>query len=261
MNAPPVVLLHGFAGHGDSWQAVRSALPDRRTEAFTLFGHDRAIRPDGPIAFEDEVGRVTDLIAAIGERVRLCGYSMGGRIALGVLARAPELVASAVIVGAHPGLTTDEERRQRSAADEVWVRMLENEGIGTFAERWQAQPLFATQSRLDPERLASQRAIRLSHDPRSLALAMTSLGLARMPSYWSVLDGLEIPVDLVVGALDEKFTALAIRMNERLAPKIGRVLSVAGAGHNVLLETPALLAEVIGRERDMPLSPGIAALR
>ena len=260
MSAPPIVVLHGFAGHADSWNAVRSALPGRSIEALTLFGHDERTVPAGLVAFDEEVGRVAALIRGLGRPVRLCGYSMGGRIALGVLAQEPELVSSAILVGAHPGLTTEVERDQRAVADEVWVRVLENEGVATFAEKWQAQPLFATQEHLPPSVLAAQRAIRLRHHAHSLALAMTSLGLARMPSYWDVLGRLEIPVDLVVGALDDKFTALALRMKERLGPDRGRVLRVREAGHNVLLERPAVLAQIVASDRSTVLAPEIAAV-
>ena len=170
---------------------------------------------------------------------------MGGRIALGILALAPEVVASAVLVGAHPGLGSEEERRQRAAADEVWVRVLHAEGISAFADKWQAQGLFATQTRLDARRLQAQREIRLRHDARSLALAMTSLGLAGMPSYWDALGRIQVPVDFVVGALDSKFDALAVRMNERLGRDLGTVVRAPETGHNVLLEQPEVLARVL----------------
>lgn len=240
-----VVALHGFAGHAESWSAVRSALGERPFEAITLFGHEPTRPPTATIAFEDEVGRVAAVIRSLGAPVRLCGYSMGGRIALGLLATAPELVESAVVIGAHPGLTSDVERLQRIAGDEVWVRVLEDEGIEAFTAKWQAQPLFATQERLAPERLAQQRAVRLRHDAHGLALAMASLGLGRMPSYWEALDRAEVPVHLVVGGEDVKFAALAARMKERLPAALGTLHVVDGAGHNVLLERPERLAEVI----------------
>ena len=177
---------------------------------------------------------------------------MGGRIALGVLARAPELVVSAVLVGAHAGLTSDRERNERAAADEMWARVLRDEGMAVFAEKWQSQPLFATQSNLDAQALARQSRIRLRHDAGSLALAMTSLGLAAMPSYWDALGEVRVPIDFVVGALDAKFAALAARMNERLGRGLGRVLSIADAGHNVLLERPDGLASIIAAPRKAP---------
>lgn len=255
----PVVVLHGFAGHADSWHSVRIASA-RPIEPITLFGHDGPLRSDAPIAFEDEVARVIGFIRALGAPVRLCGYSMGGRIALGVLSLAPSLVDSAVLVGAHPGLTSDAERAQRADSDEIWVRVLEEEGIAAFAEKWQAQPLFASQQRLSPERLAGQQAIRRQHDPHALALAMTSLGLARMPSYWEVLEGAHVPIDIVVGELDTKFTALATRMNARMPKGLGRVLRVDDAGHNVLLERPELLARIIADPPAAPVPAGAVVL-
>jgi len=260
MTMPPGVVIHGFAGHADSWDAVRAALPEVTVEALTLFGHDPTTPALHAIAFDDEVARIVRAIRALGEPVRLCGYSMGGRVALGVLAHAPELVASAVLVGAHPGLTSDAERRERAASDDLWARLLLDRGISVFAEKWQAQPLFATQARLDPQTLAEQQAIRLRHDAHGLALAMTSLGLARMPSYWHVFRGLQVPVDLVVGTLDTKFAALALKICERLTSGFARVVGVAGTGHNVLLERPELLAKILSSDGRAPLPVGAGLL-
>ena len=259
MSGAPVVVLHGFGGHAESWSTIQSLLPERRVEAITLFGHDYDRPPTGNVAFEDEVARVAERIRAIGIRVRVCGYSMGGRITLGLLGRIPDAIESAILVGAHPGLTNDTDREQRQTADEVWVRVLDDDGIEVFMEKWQAQALFATQARLPAERLAGQRAVRMRHDPRALAFAMHSLSLGRMPSYWDVLGATEVPIDLVVGALDEKFTTLAGRMKEQMRHGLGRVLRVADTGHNVVLEQPELLARIIDSDRAAPLPPGIVA--
>lgn len=242
------VLLHGFAGHADSWRAVRSALPaDANVVALTAFGHDPSSPPAAPIAFEDEVTRIVDVVRAQPGPVRLCGYSMGGRLALGVLARAPESIASAVIIGAHPGLTSEEDRRSRAASDAVWIRVLLDEGIASFADKWQAQALFASQSRLPAEALEAQRAVRLRHHAQSLAYAMESLGLAGMPSYWDALAKIEVEVDLVVGALDGKFKALAAKMRARMKPDLAREIVVDDCGHNVMLEQPGVLAAIVAQ--------------
>jgi 2-succinyl-6-hydroxy-2,4-cyclohexadiene-1-carboxylate synthase len=171
---------------------------------------------------------------------------MGGRLALGVLGSAPETIEEAFFVGAHPGLASDEERRAREAADAVWVRVLEDEGIAAFAQKWQALALFASQARLPPSQLAAQHAIRLRHDPRSLALAMTSLGLARMPSYWEVIARAAVPITLIVGGDDEKFKGLARRMLATTTADRARVVEVDGAGHNVVLERPDVIARLLG---------------
>jgi 2-succinyl-6-hydroxy-2,4-cyclohexadiene-1-carboxylate synthase len=245
MSASPIVFLHGFSGHADSWSTLRGLLPDVGVHAVTAFGHDPEHRPSSEISFDDEVERIVARIRAIGARVRLCGYSMGGRLALGVLGKIPETIEEAFFIGAHPGLTSDEDRRAREASDAVWVGVLENEGIEAFAEKWQAQALFASQSRLPRETLAAQHAIRLRHDARSLGLAMTSLGLGRMPSYWDVVARGAVPMTLVVGGEDAKFKALARRLEAACTSGRARVVEVDGAGHNVVLERPDEIARLL----------------
>jgi pimeloyl-ACP methyl ester carboxylesterase len=70
----------------------------------------------------------------------------------------------------------------------------------------------------------------------------------------------DVPLEIVVGSVDEKFTALAMKMKARTRPGIARVLSVVGAGHNVLLERPDLLAHIVANGREAPLANGVTAL-
>ncbi len=240
-----IVFLHGFAGHADAFAELRASLRDRDTHALTLHGHDPLAPASETTTFDEEVDRVASAIRLLSEPVRLVGYSMGGRVALGVLTRAPELLSSLVLVGAHPGLDSDAERTARREADEIWARRLEREGIEAFVAAWQAQPLFASQERLSAQTLARQRALRLRHDPRSLALAMRSLGLGAMPSYWTTLGSATIPIELVVGSLDPKFSALAGRMRDAARTTSVAVHSIAGSGHNVVLEEPEQLARIV----------------
>ena len=64
----PIVCLHGFSGHGESWAAVRAALPGRRIESPTAFGHDISNPVTSLVAFDDEVARVATMIRGIGSR-------------------------------------------------------------------------------------------------------------------------------------------------------------------------------------------------
>jgi len=70
-------------------------------------------------------------------------------------------------------------------------------------------------------------------------------GLGEMPNYWPKLAELRVPVTLLAGALDSKFTALSERMAEQL-PRAALEL-VPDAGHDLLLERPQLMTEVIRR--------------
>jgi 2-succinyl-6-hydroxy-2,4-cyclohexadiene-1-carboxylate synthase len=238
----PLVCLHGFAGSPRCWDEVIEALghPSKVLRPM-LLGHNRAPPPASITSFEAEVDRVAALVVGAGlTGAHLVGYSLGARVGLGLLVRHGGLFARASLIGVHPGLASADERRARAAADKRWCRLLETRGIREFAEAWAAQPLFATQSRLPRARLDQQRRVRVSHDPAGLAGALRHLGLASMPCYRSQLRHVTLPVRVIAGELDVKFSELA-REVAGLLPH-GTPLAVAGAGHNPVLERPQQLA-------------------
>lgn len=241
----PLVLVHGFTGAPASWDAVRRSLDeDIPVLAPALLGHDGTAGPPAIHAFDDEVDRLAAAVREAGSRgAHLVGYSLGGRVALGLLVRHHGLFAGATLIGTHPGLADPAARADRAARDAQWARLLEREGLPTFVAAWEALPLFATQAALDPAVLARQRALRMAHDSAGLARALRVLGLAVMPDYRPRLAGLDLPVTLVAGEADAKFRALAGEMRERIP---GARLEIAtGAGHNVVLERPDWIAGLI----------------
>lgn len=234
-----VVFLHGFAGVPEDWDAVRAALGGVDSLALALLGHGAT---DTTGSFEAEVDRVASRLAS-GGPAHLVGYSLGGRVALGVLARHPALVSHATVVSASAGLSSDDERRARVAADERWARLLEHDGVVPFLDAWDAQPLFASRAKAGTERLAARRALRLAHDPRALARAMRVLGLGRMPCWLDALEAASVPVTFVAGGDDARFVAAAERMARRTPRAQLRI--VERTGHDVPFERPDVVAAII----------------
>jgi pimeloyl-ACP methyl ester carboxylesterase len=128
-------------------------------------------------------------------------------------------------------------------ADQRWCELLVRGNIVEFEAQWSAQPLFAGQRGLRAEILDEQRRARLGHDPAGLAHALRVLGLGVMPPLWPRLEQMRVPVDWVVGSADSKFMALAERAQRRLPAC--RLHVISGAGHNVLLERPDAIAQVL----------------
>jgi 2-succinyl-6-hydroxy-2,4-cyclohexadiene-1-carboxylate synthase len=193
--------------------------------------------------FEQEVDRVAAAVTEAGlGGATVCGYSMGGRLAVGLLARHPGLFGRAVVVGAHPGLVDDTLRRARRRTDDEWAALIER-GIGPFVDAWERHPVLRAGPALNSSEAAAQRAIRLAHDPDGLRSALDTLGLGAMPSYREDLPTIATPTLWMAGELDPKFSGIA-REAARAMPA-GAVAIVHGAGHNVLLTHPETVARAI----------------
>ncbi len=225
---------------------------DAPSHALAVCGHAGESPPStsaGPAAFEAEVDRLATVVQAEVPAPRLVvGYSLGGRLALGLLVRHPVLFQGAVLIGANPGIAGEDARAARRGDDERWARLIEEEGLAAFDRQWSDLPLFRSQRRLEADVLEEQRAIRLGHDAAALAGAMMALSLGAMPDYRPALRGVACRVELIVGGLDAKFESLARQMAKALPNASVHV--VEGAGHNVPLEAPAELARLLNATLD-----------
>ena len=242
------VLLHGFLGAPASWQRVCSSpfFPAAERVAYcpVLPGHGL---PPAPVPESFEAALVT-LASEIRNRflppVYLAGYSLGARLALGLLVRFPDLFAGALLIGVAPGLSGP-ERERRVAADAELAANLRKEGLPAFLESWRRLPLFANQADLPAELRTEQEAINLAHDPAALAASLEVLSPGRMPDFRPVWPEIGVPVELMVGARDDKFLALAREMQEN-KPDC-RLEVVPGVFHNVILEAPDAVATALLR--------------
>lgn len=224
-----VAYLHGFAGDPAAWEATLAALPPHDARAIALPGHG-----GGPVA-----ATWGACLAAIGGAVAgaelVVGYSLGARVALGLVAAG--LAPRAILVSVNPGID-DAERPARRAGDAAWARLLRERGLDAFLDAWEAQPLFATQARTPLDRRVVRRARRRGLDPEQLARSLEVMGLGEMPDYRPKVDAARVA--LIAGADDGKYVAIARALPAPLTV-------IPGSGHDPTLEAPALLAAAIAR--------------
>ena len=231
--------MHGFGGTRRAWDGVVGLLDGERLRplALDLPGHGGAADVLRPISF---AGCVEHVLASSPERFVLCGYSMGGRVALHVALAAPERVGRLVLVGVNPGIEDWVERAARRRLDHTLAEELERAPFEEFIKRWRTQPLFADDP---PEVGALAREDQRRNRPDALAAVLRGLGTGEMEPLWDRLAELSMPVTVLVGERDAKFRALGLRMVERLADG---VLLVAPGGHGLPLENPAAVAKALG---------------
>jgi 2-succinyl-6-hydroxy-2,4-cyclohexadiene-1-carboxylate synthase len=252
LAAPPgqpprgrVVLVHGFTQTRASWTTVGAEL--------NFDGYD-VVSVDAP-GHGDSGDRRLDLpsaAAALGETggaATYVGYSMGGRLALHLAVAEPQLVERLVLVSTTAGIDDEAARAARRADDERLAKELERDGVAAFVDRWLTLPLFATLRSED-----AQLAVRLGNSADGLASSLRMAGAGAQRSQWPELASLPMPVLLVVGERDTKFTAIAERMAALIAD--ARLEVIRGAGHAVHLEQPAEFLASLRRWLDDTSSVG-----
>jgi 2-succinyl-6-hydroxy-2,4-cyclohexadiene-1-carboxylate synthase len=227
MATTRVLFVPGFMQRGSAWAPVAELLPERYPS--TLLDHREH-------SFE---GRLRE-IAAEGERAVVCGYSLGGRLAIHAALREPSRYAGLVTVGASAGIDEPGARAERARADEKIAAWMETASIEDVVAVWERQPLFADQS---DSLVEEQREGRLSHEPRELALLLRSAGQGTLDPAWHDLWRLRLPWLALAGARDERYLAAARRI-AREAPN-ARAVVVPDAGHAAHLQQPQAVAGLI----------------
>jgi pimeloyl-[acyl-carrier protein] methyl ester esterase len=102
-HGPDLILLHGWGMHGGVWDGVRDGLAQRfRVHAVDLPGYG-ASSASAPITLE----RMADALAqTFPQPVHVCGWSLGGAVALTWALRCPEQVTRLILVAATPCFAT-----------------------------------------------------------------------------------------------------------------------------------------------------------
>jgi 2-succinyl-6-hydroxy-2,4-cyclohexadiene-1-carboxylate synthase len=243
---PPVVFLHGFMGAGADWLQIAEVwanqffciMPD-------LPGHGNYthLPISQPLDFDFVVKDLELFLKQLKlDRVSLVGYSLGGRIALYAAMKFPEKISALVLESCHAGLADEQTRRDRAEADDKRAETLLVQGIETFVDQWYELDLFGT-LKSQPPLLAEIKEKRKKNDPGWMAKIIKELSPGRQPPLWEKLGSLPLPVLLIAGGLDSKYTELAIRMGRQLPNAMVEI--IPNVGHNVHLENPGRFGEVV----------------
>ena len=257
------MLLHGFTGDGGTMHGLAERLEtDAEVLIPDLVGHGRSSVPgdEGDYSIDSMAAHIAAVgegcasgsmaanVASVGEGsasdpFHLVGYSMGGRVALTLACRRPELLRSLTVIGASAGLTTEAERAERRESDQKLAESIEQDGLEAFVDRWMANPLFATQARLGEGFLAASRAQRLRNSAAGLTKSLRAAGTGVMTPLHDGLKSCPVPTVFVVGAQDPKFTWIAVELAARMPE--AEIAVVDDAGHAAHIEQPDAVAAVV----------------
>ncbi len=160
----------------------------------------------------------------------LVGYSLGGRLALHILLDDPTQWDGAVIVSAHPGLSSPEEREQRKAKDADWAHRFAVEPWHHLMEAWNQQDVLKG-SQAIPRKEAD-------YSRKRLASSLTMWSLGKQDDLRKSLQKLNLPILWLAGENDPTYSALAKSLT--LRHPLSSIKIIPQASHRLPWDQPNL---------------------
>ncbi|WP_239019629.1 alpha/beta fold hydrolase [Sphingomonas suaedae] len=216
--------------------------------AATLAALPQARAIDDHYGGADAIGVMAEhVLASAPDCFALIGHSMGARVALEVIARAPDRVTRLMIADTGVHGVREGEAESRYALRDLGRR----EGFDRLVDAW-LPPMVGEGARADAALMAALRAMCLRAG-QAVFEAQTEALLHR-PDTDAVLQAVACPVTVVVGDEDQWSS---VAQHEAIAARIaGAVLHVIpGAGHMAPAEKPEAFNALIREWLDVPAIP------
>jgi pimeloyl-[acyl-carrier protein] methyl ester esterase len=236
----PLLLIHGWGMHSGMWNRVAEELAQNfSVMAVDLPGHgfsaDFSHFPF-PVANFTMDSVVDELSAQFDEQLNVCGWSLGGQIALRWAVRHPRQVKRMVTVASKPSFV-------RRAG---WEHALSVEILQEFADNLQHHYVLTLKrflalqmrgSEQEREWLSVLRNGLFSRGEPDLAALQSGLEILRGCDLCSALPGIDQPVLVMAG---ERDTLIPLQASQHLANSMpnARLAMIKGAAHAPFLSHP-----------------------
>lgn len=227
-----IVLIHGFTQAKDIWHHI---VPKLLQDLSVLSPQVISVDLPGHGESGSEGG---DLWQAAQQVIEICGkasyvgYSLGARVALHCALQSPSSVKRLMLCGVTPGLRSEQERKARRVADENIAQTIEQTPLQNFLNEWTRQAIFKSYV---PDQI--DMSIRLKNQPGGLAESLRTMGTGAQEDLWNKLSELTMPVLLIAGEDDLKFSEIAVEMQALIGPAAQHAL-IPHCGHAVPFQKP-----------------------
>ncbi|MBO1198950.1 2-succinyl-6-hydroxy-2,4-cyclohexadiene-1-carboxylate synthase [Staphylococcus simiae] len=241
-----IVLLHGFISDSRTFDNhIQHLLMQSHVLTIDLPGHGQDTSSYNEVWHFDFITKALDEVLSNYHdyQIYLCGYSMGGRVALYYAANRETLLSGLILESTTAGIEDEVMRQERVQVDHARANVLDIAGIEVFVNDWEQLPLFMSQQQLSKELQQQIRQQRLSQNAANLAKALRDYGTGHMPNLWPLLPSIKIPTLILAGEYDEKFVSIAQKMTN-LMPK-SKCNIISGVGHTIHVEDRAEFDTII----------------
>jgi len=242
---PSLLMLHGFMGSGCVFEHILDGLCEFCNPiTIDLLGHGKSEKVYDPEQYREDK-QIADILELAGtiefSDIFLYGYSMGGRLALKTALEAPEFFTGLILESTTCGIERKSERAERRKEDKRRAEEIQQD-FDSFLSRWSKSELFSSDPETNPPLKDRYKQIQKNQDPKAIAASITGFSTGNMQPVKKQLRNFPVPVLLLAGSRDEKYTDINNTMAQLFTTAEFKKLK---AGHRVHLDNPAAVVNTI----------------
>ena len=244
LNETPILFLHGFTGSSKSWKETRNNL-NYPSIAIDIPGHGKSTfnNLEDEYTYKELRSEIYLCLRKLNvNKIHLCGYSMGGRLAISFAQKYPNLVNSMILESSSFGISNYQEKNKRFEEDMQLSNSILS-SLDDFNDNWEENELFKNQMTRNISGYNEQKIIRRSHNTIQLSKSLLSFSKGIMPAFEEAFALFDFPVYLINGHDDTKY----IKLNRDMMKvhKKAKQYIINDASHNVHLENNELYTDTI----------------
>ena len=233
IKTPTIIFIHGFPLNKSMWnKQVEELKENYRVIAYDIRGHGNSDAGDDDFSIEIFVNDLLSFMDALKiDKTILCGFSMGGYIALNAIENHPERFIALLLCDTNCADDKPEAKEKRMKA----IESIKEKGLDQYAEE-SLKKLFAPIS--FSKQIAEIAIVKemIMKTPEQ-SLFKTLHALAKRKETCTKLLEIKVPVLIMVGKNDEITpTDVAMSMHEKI--KGSTIQIIDHAGHLSNMENP-----------------------
>lgn len=239
-SGEPLLLIHGWGMHGGVWSDVAERLAaDFQVHCVDLPGYGAST----PLPVTDLDSLVRALSARFSEPLAVCGWSLGGQIALRWAAREAEKVRRLILVTSTPCFAEREDWLfgMESAVLEKFAVEMDQSHVATL-RRFIALQLRGSENERELLMLLRERLF--SRDVPDMTSLRGGLGILRDTDLRDELKYITQPTLVMAGERDKLTPPQASYFMAQAIP-LARVVEVGGAAHAPFLSHPEIFVKQV----------------
>lgn len=237
-NKTYIFLLHGFTGSANDWNGIAQGINNNFIPiSIDLIGHGKSDFPNELKYYQadslvEQIKKITTHFTE--EKSILCGYSMGGRLALSFANKYPGKLKGLILESSTYGIKDETERKVRRKQDKELTEFIQTHSIDEFADIWLDNEIFNSLKQLPKEKFNLLKEEKKKNKKRGLINSLLGFGTGSMSCLFNNLKNIRIPTLLITGEFDRKFSEINKEMEKELPNAKHSV--IINAGHNTHIE-------------------------